>query len=168
MPVYEFLGATGTLLAAYFGLRHHRLVSRLRPVLGLLLFWAGTSLVAYSLAGERMPWLTVHIALPCLLASGWGLGRLVDTTDWARIFHNEGLLHIPRGWYPGQILRLVTALIFAVMAVLTARAAFRASFLVPDYAYEYLVYAHSGPAPKQVLQLVETISRQTAGEKPSG
>ena len=60
--------------------------SRLQPlpVLGLLLFWSLTSLIAYSLAGEKMPWLTVHIALPMLLAAAWGLGFLVDTTAWPR------------------------------------------------------------------------------------
>ena len=44
------------------------------PVLGLLIFWSLTSLIAYSLAGEKMPWLTVHIALPLLLAAGLGIG----------------------------------------------------------------------------------------------
>jgi uncharacterized protein (TIGR03663 family) len=55
------------------------------PVFGLLLFWSVTSLAAYTVAGEKMPWLTVHIALPMLLASGWGLGFLVDSTPWKKI-----------------------------------------------------------------------------------
>ncbi len=32
------------------------------PTLALLVFWAVTALAAYSVAGEKMPWLTVHIA----------------------------------------------------------------------------------------------------------
>jgi hypothetical protein len=55
------------------------------PVLVLLVFWVITSLLAYSLAGERMPWLTVHIALPMLLTAGWGLGFLIDRVDWKRL-----------------------------------------------------------------------------------
>jgi uncharacterized protein (TIGR03663 family) len=36
----------------------------------LLAWWTASSLVAYSVAGEKMPWLLVHVALPsCLLAA---------------------------------------------------------------------------------------------------
>ena len=48
------------------------------PVLTLLLYWSVISLLAYSVAGEKMPWLTVHITLPMLLASGFSVGFLVD------------------------------------------------------------------------------------------
>ena len=67
---------------------------QLRPVptLILLLFWCLISLVAFSLAGERMPWLTTHIAMPLILSSAWGLGYLVKTTDWHVIFRKKGLL----------------------------------------------------------------------------
>ncbi|WP_299028002.1 flippase activity-associated protein Agl23 [uncultured Thermanaerothrix sp.] len=68
------------------------------PVLSLLVFWAVTSLGAYSLAGEKMPWLTVHIAMPLLLCAGWGLGVLVDRTPWTAIRQGRawlGLLLIP-------------------------------------------------------------------------
>jgi uncharacterized protein (TIGR03663 family) len=64
------------------------------PTLALLLFWSLTSLVAYSVAGEKMPWLTVHIALPLLLTAGWGLGFLVDTTPWKKVFNKSGLLAV--------------------------------------------------------------------------
>ncbi|MBA4384054.1 MAG: hypothetical protein C0410_04905 [Anaerolinea sp.] len=49
------------------------------PVLALLLYWSVMSLIAYSVAGEKMPWLTLHIALPMLLAAGFSIGYLVDT-----------------------------------------------------------------------------------------
>ncbi|MDT8896892.1 TIGR03663 family protein [Thermanaerothrix sp. 4228-RoL] len=68
------------------------------PVLGLLVFWGITSLGAYSLAGEKMPWLTVHIALPLLLSAGWGLGALVDRIPWSLLKQSSawvGLLLIP-------------------------------------------------------------------------
>ncbi len=142
IPMYEYLAALGTLLAAYFGLRYGRFwqeagrapadiplplvpteepdlepgketlkqneakavqtveptaaetgehAERL-PVLALLIFWSVTSLAAYSFAGEKMPWLTVHIALPLILTAGWGLGFLVDTTPWKRVLERSGLL----------------------------------------------------------------------------
>jgi sugar lactone lactonase YvrE len=63
-------------------------------VIGLLIFWAVTSLLAYSIAGEKMPWLTVHITLPMILLSGWSIGYLIDTTDWAAFRSKKGWLGI--------------------------------------------------------------------------
>jgi uncharacterized protein (TIGR03663 family) len=60
------------------------------PVVSLLIFWAITSLLAYSIAGEKMPWLTVHITLPMILLSGWAIGYVIDTTDWAAFITKRG------------------------------------------------------------------------------
>jgi predicted membrane-bound mannosyltransferase/DNA-binding beta-propeller fold protein YncE len=62
------------------------------PVLPLLGFWAVSSLLAYSIAGEKMPWLTVHIALPAILCAAWALGRLIDATDWTLLRQRHGWL----------------------------------------------------------------------------
>jgi len=52
------------------------------PVLFLLLYWSVMSLIAFSFSGERMPWLTTHIAMPMILTSGWAFGRLLTSFDW--------------------------------------------------------------------------------------
>jgi predicted membrane-bound mannosyltransferase/DNA-binding beta-propeller fold protein YncE len=52
----------------------------------LLLWWTISSLLAYTLAGEKMPWLTVHITLPMILLSGWGLGQVIERVDWREFF----------------------------------------------------------------------------------
>jgi DNA-binding beta-propeller fold protein YncE len=190
------------------------------PVLGFLLFWAITSLLAYTVAGERMPWLTVHVTLGFLLASGWGIGYLIDTTDWRQITRLNGLLavllfpvlfaglasfsggllganppfqgntidqlqattrfliaaaaviasvvgifYLLRDIEGRQVVRLAAVTFLALMTVLTARAAYRASFINYDYATEYLVYAHAAPGPKLILEQVEELSRRTAGGK---
>jgi uncharacterized protein (TIGR03663 family) len=62
------------------------------PTIFLLLFWSFTSLLAYSVAGEKMPWLTVHIALPMILAAGWYLGHVVEAVDWHQFWEQRGLL----------------------------------------------------------------------------
>ena len=62
------------------------------PVLALLVFWSITALVAYSLAGEKMPWLTVHITAAMILGAGWGFGYLVDTTPWKTLIRRRGVL----------------------------------------------------------------------------
>jgi uncharacterized protein (TIGR03663 family) len=47
----------------------------------LLIFWFFSSLVIFSWAGEKMPWLVVHIALPGNLLAAWGLGWLLRFVD---------------------------------------------------------------------------------------
>jgi DNA-binding beta-propeller fold protein YncE len=55
---------------------------RLFPI--FLTGWTVMSWGAYTYAGEKMPWLLVHIALPSIFLAGWALGRLL-----ARISSNE-------------------------------------------------------------------------------
>ena len=52
----------------------------------LLVWWTFSSLLALSLAGEKMPWLTVHITLPMILLSGWGLGQVIERINWRGYF----------------------------------------------------------------------------------
>ena len=58
----------------------------------LLIWWAVTSLLAFTMAGEKMPWLTVHITLPMILLAGWGLGQVIERANWADIRKRRGLL----------------------------------------------------------------------------
>lgn len=62
------------------------------PVLSLLLYWSVISLIAFSVAGEKMPWLTVHITLPLILTAGFGIGYLVESTPFKRLASNKGYL----------------------------------------------------------------------------
>jgi DNA-binding beta-propeller fold protein YncE len=132
IPVYEFLPALGTLLAAYLGIKKLTAKQRLAtdlakqfepdtnetnllasttddepaPVInvemdteadspeidtveqnfsntfGLLLWWIVTGIIALSYAGERMPWLTYHMAWPMILFAGWGFGYLIESINW--------------------------------------------------------------------------------------
>ncbi|MEZ0395162.1 MAG: flippase activity-associated protein Agl23 [Anaerolineales bacterium] len=95
IPLYEFLPALGSLLAVFLALRSRRsasipaaenasLPSETAPFLPLLFWWAASSFAAYTLAGEKMPWLTYHIALPMILLSGWALGRVVESASLRR------------------------------------------------------------------------------------
>ncbi len=45
---------------------------------GLMTWWCITSVVAFSIAGERMPWLTYHMAWPMILFTGWVVGVFID------------------------------------------------------------------------------------------
>jgi predicted membrane-bound mannosyltransferase/DNA-binding beta-propeller fold protein YncE len=81
------------------------------PVFALLGFWSVMSLLAFTFAGERMPWLTVHITLPAILTSGWALGRLVRSTQW-------DLLRREHGWLAILLLPAFFASFFASLGLL--------------------------------------------------
>ena len=74
--------------------------------LPFLLWWTAISWIAYSYAGEKMPWLTVHLALPMILLAGWLVGRLIEETGWQQVLRK-------RAW----LLALVTPPFVAALAV---------------------------------------------------
>lgn len=193
------------------------------PVLALLGFWSVSSLLAYTIAGEKMPWLTVHIALPLILLAAWSAGYLIETTDWralrsprgylvvlllpvfltslvagvgsllgtnrpfqgselaqlrststfltgiiTAILSGWGLVSLIKTWTSAQINRVFTLVILTFLALLTARSAFIASYINYDNTKEYLVYAHSGPGAKLILDQLEEISRRINGSLEMG
>ena len=122
IPIYEFLPALGCLIAGYLAFLRRPTknapssqdpsrstgVDKQRLVVALLGFWTLTSLVAYTVAGEKMPWLTFHIALPMILLSGWAFGKIVEKVDWGKFRENQGYL----------LVALVVTLILSFSAVL--------------------------------------------------
>jgi predicted membrane-bound mannosyltransferase/DNA-binding beta-propeller fold protein YncE len=63
------------------------------------------------------------------------------------------------GWQHFRV--MLGAGTFIVLALLTFRVAWMASMINYDYATEFLVYAHSAPAVKTVLNQLEDLSRRT-------
>ena len=111
IPIYEFLPAIGVWVGVWFGLRKkstsgdqpkvegeaeagtpppatHAQVS----VFGILLWWVISSVLAYTYAGERMPWLTYHLTIPMILLTAWGLNQLIQKVSWADVREKKGWL----------------------------------------------------------------------------
>ncbi len=68
------------------------------PVLPFIGYWAVINLFAYTLAGEKMPWLTTHLTTPMILLAGWTTGRLIESIRWRRLWRDNRwvlLLMIP-------------------------------------------------------------------------
>jgi len=126
IPIYEFLAAGGTLLALKYTIKEHLFwhgntslsiepqptVNRRKPtpVMALLLFWSFTSLLVYSIAGEKMPWLTVHIALPMLLCAGWAIGHLIN-----KIYIRRNRVKFFRALLVGMLLIVSLANVFIIL-----------------------------------------------------
>ena len=245
IPVYEYLPAIGSLLALFLAARqwlrrkatppstkftlsgaerlracpeHGGVTEGVGVPIALIGFWTITSVFAYTLAGEKMPWLTFHIALPMILLTGWALGQLVERVDWdafqtrrgwviialllvffpglvatflallgpnppfqgqelvqlqttitfltaliTTALSSWGLYRLLKPWGGAQIVRVAGLTVFTLLGLLTARAAFVASYINYDNATEYLVYAHAATGVKDVLAQAEEISRRTDG-----
>jgi sugar lactone lactonase YvrE/4-amino-4-deoxy-L-arabinose transferase-like glycosyltransferase len=68
------------------------------PIVWLTGYWCVAALAAFTVAGEKMPWLTVHITLPLILLGGWVIGRVAGGVDWPRILawpRWVGLIAVP-------------------------------------------------------------------------
>ncbi|MBO9308848.1 MAG: TIGR03663 family protein [Chloroflexi bacterium] len=64
-----------------------------RPLFNVFVgFWGVFILYALTLAGEKMPWLTTHIALPFALSAGWYLGTLLERVDWQAFWRRSWAL----------------------------------------------------------------------------
>lgn len=103
IPLYEFLPALASLLALYLGLKRAPAVEDPTPesvqeqdnrtnMVSLLGWWTLTSVVAFTVAGEKMPWLTFHMALPMVLWGGWAVGTLIDSIDWEELRRRNAAL----------------------------------------------------------------------------
>lgn len=45
-------------------------------------YWAVFNYYAYTLSGEKMPWLTTHLTVPLAMLAGWYGGRVLERIDW--------------------------------------------------------------------------------------
>jgi uncharacterized protein (TIGR03663 family) len=101
IPMYEFLPAIGTIAAIILGIRKlskqnqtsaeadteslaetEAQVTPKDPMFGiffgLMSWWSIATIIALTIAGERMPWLTFHMAWPMILMTGWVVGQLIE------------------------------------------------------------------------------------------
>lgn len=114
-----------------------------RKVESFLIFWSVTSLFAYSYAGEKVPWLTVHTTGPLCLLAGLYLGR------WWRRRSRTGWRHTA-AWT-----------LIAVAVVWQVRNTLLLNFHHPHSPAERLVYNHTSPDIEVALADIEKIAHET-------
>ncbi|NCP87777.1 MAG: hypothetical protein CO094_01515 [Anaerolineae bacterium CG_4_9_14_3_um_filter_57_17] len=186
----------------------------------LLGWWSVASVAAFTLAGEKMPWITVHLALPMILWGGWAIGDILERIEWKELRRRNvfvalgltlvfifsavgiflawnnpippfsgkelsqlqtttsfvlaviglfasgaGLFYLLNEHWPlKQAIYLTLISFFGLLAVLTTRAAFRATYINYDSGMEYLVYAHGYTGNKDALRQVMDLSEKTTGD----
>jgi uncharacterized protein (TIGR03663 family) len=95
IPMYEYLPAIGAVvgfvlgLIKLFGQKPEEAESdsdnpspsrdpMFPTFFALMVWWSIVSILSFSIAGERMPWLTYHMAWPMILLTGWAVGQIIE------------------------------------------------------------------------------------------
>lgn len=188
------------------------------PFLLFVAFWAVLNLYAYTISGEKMPWLGTHMTTPMILLTAWYFGRVIDRIDLRVLMERRGWIYfilLPLGlvvafqivapffgneapfqgnsrlfqtwtyqWLAvvfvgGLILfvvlrlventgwahlrRMFAVAVIALLALITFRSAWVASFIRYDQATEFLVYAHGGPGNGIMYNALRDLSIRTTG-----
>lgn len=98
-PLYEYLPILISLVAAIYYVLRGPAVNRAdaptdalaessvtplsrSTVITLLIYWVAMSWGIYSYAGEKMPWLMVHLAMPMILLSSIFLGEIIEAIPY--------------------------------------------------------------------------------------
>ncbi len=127
VPLYEYLPIIGmliaiTLLSCRIVLGKGDWIGKVKAHLfPLLLLWLATaSWLLFSYAGEKMPWLTVHIALPMVLLSAWTVQQMIAHIRPATREQQERIevLDAPEAANSSPARAVMTAVGLALLAVL--------------------------------------------------
>ena len=59
---------------------------------GFTIYWSLVAFTIYSWAGEKMPWLTVHMTLPLIFLSGHVIQSALGNFNWRKAYHAGGVL----------------------------------------------------------------------------
>ncbi len=78
LPTYEFLPLLFAAPALFYYALRGDVFRR------FLVFWAAATVFGYSMAGEKMPWVSVNTALPVILLGAMALGQLLTSAPAQR------------------------------------------------------------------------------------
>jgi predicted membrane-bound mannosyltransferase/DNA-binding beta-propeller fold protein YncE len=76
--------------------------------ISMLLFFSFTSIYAYTQAGEKMPWLTVHISWAMWLVTGWLVGKLINRVEWKAVLTQKGAVALV--WFALMLITFLSAI----------------------------------------------------------
>jgi predicted membrane-bound mannosyltransferase/sugar lactone lactonase YvrE len=77
------------------------------PFLLLVSWWAVFNLIAYTLAGEKMPWLATHLTTPLIFLTGWFFGMVFQKVDVVAFWR--------RNWMYLLFLPVLTVALFQIV-----------------------------------------------------
>ena len=116
------------------------LVSRPRSILiNLFLWWTVVTWGLYIYAGEKMPWLTIHMLLPLMVVASLYLGHLFHVAP-----------RLSRKWW-------ITTGLLAITAIISLRSSVALSYADGANPTEMLVYTQTSQDVPNVSQVIHHI-----------
>jgi len=146
LPIYEFLPLFFAFLGAIYYTIKGNFFSR------FLVYWTVLALVIYSYAGEKMPWLSLHIALSVILLGGMFVGQLLQ----------EALnLKGARAW----VIRGVTVLVLLILLPFSIHVAFQENYQKSDTPPQMLFYAGISSDVPPIMAEIDKLAQKTGEGK---
>ncbi|MEZ4501142.1 MAG: TIGR03663 family protein [Dehalococcoidia bacterium] len=150
VPLYEFLPLLPALLGGAWLLWRGDRLTR------LLAWWFIGTFATLSYAGEKMPWLTVHLALPLAFIAALALGRLLpDLVRRAR----EARMPAP-AWAPVA----ASSLVVLFLLLLAVRNGSAVAYAHPDTPVEPLIYTQTSPDVPELARQIEVLAQARGGK----
>ena len=145
LGTYEYLPlAAGLASGAY-------LVWRRDPFGVFVTFWFLLMFAFQSYAGEKMPWLSIHLTLPLALLAGRGLGMLVLHT-----WRERGVFMQRQAF-----IRWGAIAVAALLGVTTVQSAARVAFANGDIPDELFVYTQTSPSLARTVEEIDRLAAET-------
>ncbi len=167
LPLYEQIG----LVFAFVGIvRCLWKPSRFRL---FMVYWFLGNLFIYSWAGEKMPWLSIHITMPMMLLAALGLDpvvmRVVNRVKKRRIATRSSGYQVQAvkkrdDWVTGSA--IFGVLVAIVLMTLTLQNMFQLTYVhYADAPHEMMIYVQSTTDVNIVMNKVEALDQQLYGGK---
>lgn len=143
LSIYEFLPA----LLALAGLIYYIFVKR-SQFTTFLVYWFLATVALYLYAGEKAPWLIVHLLIPLILLGGKFGGDLLSGTI-----------------SKFRLVRIGSAIIIALLFALTLRVAWQTNYVHDDSRTELIVYAQGASDLPAIMKEIDTLATKTGEGK---
>lgn len=134
LPLYEQLAVLlGLAGLAYAALRRSLVTS-------FLAWWAVLSLVLYSWAGEKMPWLSIHITLPFIMLAALFMGAVLTQRR--------------------RVLVVFAGVAFLLLSLLEIHSTFLLNYVDAANPTELLIYVQTSQDVPHVVNEIKTLSQR--------
>lgn len=169
IPLYEQIGLVFGCIGVVRCLKHP---TRFRL---FLLYWFFANVAVYTWAGEKMPWLIIHMTMPMLILAAIGLEpfirRLAATVRaWLPRFNGQtsteaAIIAVrPRPWPVAS--SAIKVLLTLLLLALTLQNMIQVNYVHPaDATHEMLIYVQTTPNVNTVMNKINALDQQLYGGK---
>lgn len=166
IPLYEQIGLVFGLVGIV------RCLMRPTRFRLFLVFWLAANVVIYTWAGEKMPWLTIHMTMPMMILAAIGLEplarRVIAIVKTWLPRAKADVYATPIVKLPSRTIASTTLGVIVVLftLVLTLQNMIQVNYVHPaDATREMLIYVQTTPNVNTVMSKIDQLDQQLYGGK---